>query len=207
MKNVIKSRKCTVPEAQKTASASFSVKSAAVIALGLSLTSILLTGCFDPDIQPSVVRGTVNTEASVYIEDNTLDTAEDTAMPYGVTLQADPAVLVPCDLERVVDGDTIIEDKFVRSRHDYEASVMKSVEFLFSVPNVYPYGGLDIHTIDLFFLCRVKCTKGATAMDDAAEVLWLPWQEVRPEDFGLKSISLGVRRLLGMLAPGSANAR
>ena len=108
MKNVIKSRKCTVPEAQKTASASFSVKSAAVIALGLSLTSILLTGCFDPDIQPSVVRGTVNTEASVYIEDNTLDTAEDTAMPYGVTLQADPAVLVPCDLERVVDGDTII---------------------------------------------------------------------------------------------------
>ena len=44
-------------------------------------------------------------------------------------------------------------------------------------------------------------------MDDAAEVLWLPWQEVRPEDFGLKSISLGVRRLLGMLAPGSANAR
>lgn len=84
---------------------------------------------------------------------------------------------------------------------------VESVEFLFSVPNVYPYGGLDIHTIDLFFLCRVKSTKGATAMDDAAEVLWLPWQEVRPEDFGLKSISLGVRRLLGMLAPGSANAR
>ena len=84
---------------------------------------------------------------------------------------------------------------------------VESVEFLFSVPNVYPYGGLDIHTIDLFFLCRVKCTKGATAMDYAAEVLWLPWQEVRPEDFGLKSISLGVRRLLGMLAPGSANAR
>ena len=35
------------------------------------------------------------------------------------------------------DGDTIIEDKFVRSRHDYEASVMKSVEFLFAKPMMY----------------------------------------------------------------------
>lgn len=82
-----------------------------------------------------------------------------------------------------------------------------SVEFLFSVPNIYPYGGMDIHTIDLFFLCRVRSTEGATAMDDAAEVLWLPWQEVRPEDFGLKSISLGVRRLLEIQASGSPNAR
>lgn len=71
-----------------------------------------------------------------------------------------------------------------------------SAKFLFSIPNIYPYGGLDIHTIDMFFLCRVTETKGATAMDDAGEVLWLSWQEVRAEDFGLKSISQGVARLL-----------
>jgi endonuclease YncB( thermonuclease family) len=108
MKNVIKVFKNTVPEAQKSAFASFSVKSAAASALGLSLTAILLAGCFDPDIQPSVVRETVNTEVTVRIEENTGDTVEDTSMPYGVTLQADPSVLVKCDLERVVDGDTII---------------------------------------------------------------------------------------------------
>ncbi len=69
---------------------------------------------------------------------------------------------------------------------------------------MYHFGGLDIPTLDLFFLCKVKETTGATAMDDAAEVLWLPWEEVRPEDFGLKSISLGVARLLELQAASQA---
>lgn len=69
-------------------------------------------------------------------------------------------------------------------------------KYLFSLPNMYHFGGLDIPTLDLFFLCKVADTKGATAMDDAGEVLWLPWEEVKPEHFGLKSISQGVSRLL-----------
>jgi len=79
-----------------------------------------------------------------------------------------------------------------------------STRFLFSIPNIYPYGGLDIHTIDMFFLCKVTSTMGAIAMDDAGELLWMPWQEVKAEDFGLKSISQGVSRLLQMQAEGSA---
>jgi len=79
--------------------------------------------------------------------------------------------------------------------------------YLFSLPNMYHFGGLDIPTLDLFFLCKVKETRGATAMDDAAEILWLPLQEVRAEDFGLKSISLGVSRLLKLFSGGSANVR
>lgn len=79
--------------------------------------------------------------------------------------------------------------------------------FLFSLPNMYRYSGLDIPTLDLFFLCKVKETSGATAMDDAGEVMWLPWQDVKPADFGLKSISLGVARLLQLHAASQANAR
>ena len=79
--------------------------------------------------------------------------------------------------------------------------------YLFSLPNMYRYSGLDIPTLDLFFLCKVAETTGAKAMDDAGEVLWLPWQEVRAEDFGLKSISLGVARLLELHAASQANAR
>ena len=79
--------------------------------------------------------------------------------------------------------------------------------YLFSLPNMYHYSGLDIPTLDLFFLCKVRATAGATAMDDAGEVLWLPWQKVNPADFGLTSISLGVRRLLEMQASEPANDR
>ena len=71
-------------------------------------------------------------------------------------------------------------------------------KYLFSLHNMYHYSGLDIPTLDLFFLCKVKDTTGAKAMDDAGEVLWLPWQDVNAADFGLKSISLGVARLLQM---------
>ena len=82
-----------------------------------------------------------------------------------------------------------------------------STTFLFSLPNIYPYGGLDIHTIDMFYLCHVNSTRNAIAADDAAEIMWIPWKEVRPEDFGLKSISQGVERLLQIHASGWATVR
>ena len=72
-------------------------------------------------------------------------------------------------------------------------------KYLFSLPNMYRYSGLDIPTLDNFFLCKVADTKGATAMDDAGEVLWMPWEDVKAEDFGLKSISRGVARLLSSI--------
>ena len=94
------------------------------------------------------------------------------------------------------------EEGVVREVKEETGLTVESSQFLFSIPNIYPYGGLDIHTIDLFFLCRVADTKGATAMDDAGEVLWLPWEEVKAEDFGLKSISQGVARLLKLHTSG-----
>lgn len=72
---------------------------------------------------------------------------------------------------------------------------VREVRYLFSLPNVYPYSGMDICTTDLFFLCRVE-PGTPTAMDDAAELTWMAWDELRPEDFGLHSISQGVRLLL-----------
>lgn len=72
------------------------------------------------------------------------------------------------------------------------------VHFLFSLPNTYLYSGFLVHTIDNFFRCEVSDVGVACAGDDAAELLWVPLEELRPEMFGLRSISEGVRRLLGM---------
>lgn len=95
----------------------------------------------------------------------------------------------------------------VREVKEETGLYVDGLEFLFSLPNIYPYGGLDIHTIDLFFLCHVNSTQNAIAADDAAEIMWIPWEEVRPEDFGLKSISRGVARLLQMHASAQAIVR
>lgn len=99
------------------------------------------------------------------------------------------------------------EEGVVREVKEETGLCVESATFLFSIPNIYPYGGLDIHTIDMFFLCHVNSTRNAIAADDAAEIMWIPWEEVRPEDFGLKSISRGVERLLQMHASGQAIVR
>lgn len=72
--------------------------------LAAAILALPLTGCFDDNPQQTVYQTTVNTLSSVYAEQN----VGGTELPWGVTLQVDPSVLVPCEFERVVDGDTII---------------------------------------------------------------------------------------------------
>ena len=69
------------------------------------------------------------------------------------------------------------------------------IKYLFSVPNVYRYSGMDIHTLDMFFLCHVG-DEGVRAADDVAELSWLPLREVYVERFGLRSIREAVHRFL-----------
>ena len=73
-------------------------------------------------------------------------------------------------------------------------------EFLFSIPNQYLYSGLVVHTMDMFYLCQVSDTHIVRAMDDAAEVMWIPLQDLCPEEFGLHSIRQGVEKFLANFA-------
>lgn len=73
---------------------------------------------------------------------------------------------------------------------------VKETEYLFSQPNTYLYSGFLVHTVDNFFRCRVENAATAQAMDDAAELYWIPMDELNPELFGLDSIRKGVEKLL-----------
>ena len=55
--------------------------------------------------------------------------------------------------------------------------------YLFSIPNLYPYSGFEVHTVDMFF-------------DDAAEIIILPANQLNPDDFGLQSIKKAVDRYI-----------
>lgn len=72
----------------------------------------------------------------------------------------------------------------------------ESIHYLFSLPNLYHYSGIDIPTQDLFFACTVADTAALSAHDDASECLWIPLAQVRPLDFGLQSVRRGVERFL-----------
>ncbi len=68
--------------------------------------------------------------------------------------------------------------------------------FLFSLPNIYPYSGIVVHTVDLFFACKVDGEEAAHAMDDASDLMWMKLSDIKPEAFGLESIRRGVKKIL-----------
>ena len=97
-----------------------------------------------------------------------------------------------------VDNDENAEQGMVREILEETGLSVSAdeVEYLFSIPNVYRYSGMDIHTLDLFFLCHVDDDAVVKAADDAAELTWVPLKKVYVERFGLRSIRQAVHRFL-----------
>ena len=104
MKNVIKSHDHRFSSLAKTSFPGHLKRLIPAAALCLTLIAVPLTGCIEPKPQQTIYKETSDTIASVFSEND----AGGTGLPFGVTLQIDPSVLIPCELERVVDGDTII---------------------------------------------------------------------------------------------------
>ena len=104
MKNVIKSSDHRFSEPSKISFPGHLKRLIPAAALCLTLIAVPLTGCFEPKPQQPIYKETSDTIASVFSEND----AGGTGLPFGVTLQIAPSVLIPCELERVVDGDTII---------------------------------------------------------------------------------------------------
>jgi len=88
------------------------------------------------------------------------------------------------------------EEGLSREVKEETGMTVTDAQYLFSLPNIYVYSGFSVHTLDLFFLCKVADTLHFKAMDDAAEVFFLPLREIRPEDFGLHSIRKGVQMFI-----------
>lgn len=96
-----------------------------------------------------------------------------------------------------VDRFETAEDAAVREVREETGLLLTGCRYLFSLPNIYPYAGFDVHTEDLFFECRVDSFAGAVPADDAAGIVVLPLPAVQAEAFGLPSIRKAVERYTG----------
>lgn len=95
-----------------------------------------------------------------------------------------------------IDMEETGEEGVSREVKEETGMAVTNAKYLFSLPNIYVYSGFSVHTLDMFFLCAVADTSHFKAMDDAAEVFFLPLKEIRPEDFGLHSIREGVKKFI-----------
>lgn len=97
-----------------------------------------------------------------------------------------------------VDMDETSEEGMIREIREETGINVDQVDYLFSIPNLYVYSDMTIHTLDMFYRVHVDNDVSPAAADDAAELFWLPLQKVNPKDFGLHSICQGVSRFLSM---------
>jgi len=95
-----------------------------------------------------------------------------------------------------VDNNETAEEGIRREIKEETGLDVGKVEYLFSIPNIYRYSGMDIHTLDMFFVCHVEENTAIKAADDAAACFWVPLSEVYVERFGLRSIRQGVHTFL-----------
>lgn len=94
------------------------------------------------------------------------------------------------------DLDETAEEAVAREVREETSLIVTETRYLFSLPNLYAYGGLVVPTMDLFFECRVADTCGLSAHDDVASAHFMPRREISPELFGLESIRRGITRIL-----------
>ena len=94
-------------------------------------------------------------------------------------------------------GETA-EEGVIREVKEETGLEVSQVTFLFSKPNIYPFSGMIVNTMDLFFLCKVNSTEGLIANDDVAETRFIAIKDLSPEDFGLRSIREAVSELKKM---------
>lgn len=87
------------------------------------------------------------------------------------------------------------EDTARREVKEETSLDIPSVQYLFSLPNIYPYSGFEVHTVDMIFLCEVDSFEMAKAGDDASEIVIVSKGKLNPEEFGLTSIKEAVKRL------------
>jgi len=95
-----------------------------------------------------------------------------------------------------VDMNENVEEGMHREIMEETGMEVGKVEYRFSIPNLYEYSGMTIHTLDMFFLVHVNGDVKPKAADDVAKLQWLPIEQVDYRLFGLHSISQGVKRFV-----------
>ena len=90
-----------------------------------------------------------------------------------------------------IDMNETGEEGVSREVKEETGLIVTEAKYLFSLPNTYLYSGFLVHTLDLFFSCKVEDDTQLKAMDDVAESFWVPLSQINPEEFGLELCTQG----------------
>jgi len=73
---------------------------------------------------------------------------------------------------------------------------LTEVKFLFSVSNVYHFGGNIIYPCDLFFECKAKSFDVIKINNESEEFLWVPKEKIDLNAFAFESVKIALKKWL-----------
>jgi ADP-ribose pyrophosphatase YjhB (NUDIX family) len=92
-------------------------------------------------------------------------------------------------------GETA-EEGVIREVMEETGLNVTEAKYIFSFPNKYHYSGVEIPTLDMFFECIIEDEASVCAADDAAKCMWIPFNKLKSELFGLESIRNGLTKYI-----------
>lgn len=92
------------------------------------------------------------------------------------------------------DSYETAEEGVAREVLEETGLTVSSTKYLFTIPNIYNYSGMELHTMDMFFKCEVDDCNAIKADDDVAELRWIGIENLKSEEFGLQSISKSIEK-------------
>jgi ADP-ribose pyrophosphatase YjhB (NUDIX family) len=93
-----------------------------------------------------------------------------------------------------VDTYESAEEALRREIREETGLRVNNLQYLFSLPNIYSYSGIDVHTLDLFYQYNIDGDLSILhPNDDVAELLFVEKNALRPELFGLDSIRQAIK--------------
>ncbi|NMA73325.1 MAG: NUDIX domain-containing protein [Bacteroidales bacterium] len=94
-----------------------------------------------------------------------------------------------------VDLNETGEEAILREIKEESQLIVSRAFYQFSIPNTYEYSNFLVHTLDLFYYCEVEDYSTLKALDDVESLHFIPFKELKVEDFGLHSIQQGIKIL------------
>lgn len=90
------------------------------------------------------------------------------------------------------------EETAICANSGIRGGITSPLRYLFSIPNIYPYSGFDVHTVDLFFHLGVESLEPfiGRSDDEITDLIAVPFSQLKSEDFGLSSIRKAVEMVL-----------
>ena len=97
-----------------------------------------------------------------------------------------------------IDIDETAEQAMAREVKEELGLEVAELKYMTTFTNIYPFEGHDNHTLDLYFICKVKTFDGMTPMDDVAELIFMPKNEIDFEKLAFPSTQKAVAYYLDL---------